>query len=455
MKSLKIICGVMILAILLVLNFFENVEAMPAFARKYETSCMTCHATFPRLTALGEAVRLNGYKMPDGDELYVKDKPVSMGAEAWEKVFPDAVWPSHIPGSPPIAIRVINDLNIDTGGTKDSTTEFDLPQEIKFLSAGSLGKSVSFFVEIEFEESELHLDVEKHDGMVEEVKIEAFESGTEFSAWLMFEDLFVDNLMNLKVGAIGMQEFALPNARTHNSITVQPYLYAEELGMHHGKPGIELNGFNRFLRYNLGVSDGGSGSSKKDYYGVLSFKFGGLGYDGSGGTTEEGSEEDPLKIKPSGYWLDNSFLIGMFFQRSYVGDDNDIFNKFGIDLKTNYNDLSVSTGYMIGDNVILGGHGGGHGDEDMEMEINKDIFHAEAEYFLYPWLQPYIRYENVNSKGNNEDKARFIAGTAILVRANVKLNVEGRIYTKHDSLEAAGGTSSDDNQIALRLDYAF
>ena len=28
--------------------------AIPAFARKYDTSCLTCHAPFPRLKAYGE-----------------------------------------------------------------------------------------------------------------------------------------------------------------------------------------------------------------------------------------------------------------------------------------------------------------------------------------------------------------------------------------------------------------
>ncbi len=65
------IIGVMVFSVLAALS--EKAEAIPAFARKYKTTCVTCHAPFPRLTALGEAFRLNGYKLPGGDELYVKD----------------------------------------------------------------------------------------------------------------------------------------------------------------------------------------------------------------------------------------------------------------------------------------------------------------------------------------------------------------------------------------------
>ena len=32
----------------------RDVEAIPAFARKYRVSCSLCHSTIPRLTAFGE-----------------------------------------------------------------------------------------------------------------------------------------------------------------------------------------------------------------------------------------------------------------------------------------------------------------------------------------------------------------------------------------------------------------
>ena len=59
-----VVIGVMGTLVLATLS--RDAEAIPAFARKYKTACITCHATFPRLTALGEAFRLNGYKMPGG-----------------------------------------------------------------------------------------------------------------------------------------------------------------------------------------------------------------------------------------------------------------------------------------------------------------------------------------------------------------------------------------------------
>ena len=47
-------------------------QAFPIFARKYETSCQTCHTIFPKLNAFGEAFRLKGYRMPGETEEMVK-----------------------------------------------------------------------------------------------------------------------------------------------------------------------------------------------------------------------------------------------------------------------------------------------------------------------------------------------------------------------------------------------
>ena len=80
--------------------------AVPVFARKYQTSCQTCHTVFPKLNPHGEAFRLNGYRMSGQSEDMVKEEPVSLGAEAYKKIWPKAVSPGDIPGHVPIAINI-------------------------------------------------------------------------------------------------------------------------------------------------------------------------------------------------------------------------------------------------------------------------------------------------------------------------------------------------------------
>ena len=80
-------------------------EAIPAWARKYSTSCATCHVAYPKLNSFGEAFRANGYRMPAGDEDLTTIKDVPMGSEAWKRLWPNGIWPGAIPGPPQSAIQ--------------------------------------------------------------------------------------------------------------------------------------------------------------------------------------------------------------------------------------------------------------------------------------------------------------------------------------------------------------
>ena len=90
-----------------VLGIASTAHAVPAFARKYQTSCQTCHIVFPKLNAFGEAFRLRGYRLPGETEEMVKQAPVSLGAPAYKKLWPQAVWPGEISSAVPLAGCVV------------------------------------------------------------------------------------------------------------------------------------------------------------------------------------------------------------------------------------------------------------------------------------------------------------------------------------------------------------
>ena len=124
-------------------------EAIPAWSRKYETSCSTCHAVFPKLNYFGRAFRNNGYRFPGGeDDTATKQPPVSLGADAYKKLFPRALWPSHIPGAVPLAVRGVSRFSTFQD---DQTTTFEFPHEFELLAGGTLGETFSFFGELEVE----------------------------------------------------------------------------------------------------------------------------------------------------------------------------------------------------------------------------------------------------------------------------------------------------------------
>ena len=144
------------IAAFVVLGFARPSGAVPVFSRKYQTSCQTCHAIFPKLNPFGEAFRLNGYHMPLETEEQVKQKPVSLGSEAYERIWPEMVYPSDLPAYAPFALNVkmadVYTSSVDDTGHHLTQNDFQFPQEANLFAAGTLGKHFSFFGELTFAE---------------------------------------------------------------------------------------------------------------------------------------------------------------------------------------------------------------------------------------------------------------------------------------------------------------
>src|ERR1700730_15260586 len=88
-------------------------SAIPAFSRKYQTSCGTCHVNYPELNDFGEAFKRNGFKFPKDDETFVKEPPVLLGAKAQKEAFPGAIFPGEIPGYLPIGFPIFGQFQLD------------------------------------------------------------------------------------------------------------------------------------------------------------------------------------------------------------------------------------------------------------------------------------------------------------------------------------------------------
>ncbi len=433
MKKMSLASYVGILTGFLMLLSVHNVWAIPAFARKYQTSCVTCHAPFPTLTAVGESFRLNGYKLPN-DELYVKDKPVSMGAEAYKKMFPDSVWPSDIPWMPPVSILVNSNITTNFNGPETKKTKFNLPSDASILAAGTLGDDISFFTELAFDNA---------------------DSSSKVNAWLMYQGLgsklFGDNHLNIKAGTVGDQELGLPNARNPGKFSNSDYLYHQALAID-SHPGMELNGFGQIWRYAAGIVESDTTQNKKDYYAAFSLKFGGLGYSG---INSKSASEEGISSSPTGYWRDDSIRMGVFAYRGFKDKDPDnaeTYDRFGGDIRVNYSDLSLVGGYAYG--------------KDRSITFNEDfpeqnIWFGEVDYYIFPWLIGFSRYESIttsnsdNSDENYSDRARIVPGFILLARANVKATLEAQFYTKDKFATAADHDTSFYNNMSFSLNWAY
>ena len=134
--------------------------AIPPFARKYHTSCQTCHIDFPKLNDFGKAFKDAGFKFPVDDETFIKEPPVMLGAPATKDAFPNSIWPGEISGMPPVGLRY-NQFFQYTGSNRNQFNALAAPGTVpgvipatdfqtgffSIFTAGNFGSDIAFWVD--------------------------------------------------------------------------------------------------------------------------------------------------------------------------------------------------------------------------------------------------------------------------------------------------------------------
>jgi hypothetical protein len=390
----------------MILTGLSDASAIPVFSRKYQTSCITCHAGYPRLNAFGEAFRYNGYQFPENDEEQVKDEPVTLGSEAYKRVWPGAVWPSSIPGSTPISLRGRTAFVIGNEGDSLLYSEFGMPA-LQLIAAASMTENITVFAGV-------HLFEEGEPGSIDRLFV---RFGNIFGKFLPAD------LLNLRVGQFIPD--LVPFASNHRGITNSAYAfntYASELGSNftaghvHGtgpfgienfQLGTELNGIikSRF-RYVAGMVNGNGtaldNNSFRDFYGRISYKIGGLGFDG---TATEGMNTS----------YESSFTIGLFAYNGLTSENSaDVyFHRYGFDANLRWKKMNVVGGFISG--------------SDGPDDANRyNLFFAETYYEFYPWLTGLIRYEQANP-ATIESARQIVPHISALAISNIQLKIESRL----------------------------
>ena len=136
------VLGLLVLAVLGASEtaFAPRAAAIPAFARRYQMSCTTCHAPFPRLKPYGEEFAGRGFRLEDasqeparatydtGDPLLklYRDLPLAVRLDGWASFNEDA--PAEV--------------------------DFEFPWVVKLLSGGPITDKISYYVYGIFEDGE-------------------------------------------------------------------------------------------------------------------------------------------------------------------------------------------------------------------------------------------------------------------------------------------------------------
>lgn len=375
----------------------QDARSIPAWARKYKTSCATCHISFPKLNAFGRAFQMNGYQFPGGaeaDQEKTKEETVPMGSEAYKRVWPNAIWPNILPGSVPLAVIVEAEMayNPNAPEGEPSITFANIPGEIEVLTGGNFGDNISFFAELEIVGGEADLEM----------------------AHISFDNLLPDNGLSLRIGKIVPIVTPFSNMRRLTT----PYWYAtrpfgnNEWNFDRAQQGFEARGLlsRGRLIYSVGLVEGRANvlNSDKDFYLHLGYKAGGMRLDG---VREEGT------AGPSNPWEDNSVRFDVFYysgRATLVGGQKDRFSQLGgsLDLYWNRLNLSALLAIQNDERPVIG----------QSFDGRATHFMAEGTLVAYPWLLPTLRYERFTARlgDDAETEQRFVPGLVALIRANVK-----------------------------------
>jgi hypothetical protein len=479
------------------LTMVPSGKAIPAFSRKYQTSCTTCHNNYPELNDFGLAFKKNGFKFPTDDDTFVKQEPVLLGSKAQKEAFPEAVYPGEIPGTIPIAFRYEGNFNwnsnqpqpVQAGGYIPRTDLF-VPNTFTVISAGSFGPNFSFWIDDD---------------------ISAGGSGANGGlgdGWLKYNDLghafhLPKNALNVRYGQFEL-DLPFTQART-------PYLSGYDVfgegalaqqscsgptppnpcqtvnnSFILGAPqrGIEFGGYpnNGNFIWDVAIVDG-TGSAygstplvtrnTKDVYVRASYQFN-LERDPDSRHAIQAAgatgPHDHTSIRVGGFYYhgknQQNFGGSSFGSVGLTNTLNEPFYLVGGDVRFRYrNKLEI---YGVGlvshnDNHYLTVDSTGAGTFTNAHAVTSTGGFVAGNYWIYPWLIATMRYDFVNSPSdywNNQSESRtrndFRPGYQILVRANIKVVGE---YTRHWGVpyqDAAGNTLYyRPNSFVTGIDYVF
>jgi len=400
-----------LIVIVVVLATASHAWAVPAFARKYKTSCVTCHTIYPKLNPFGEQFRRNGYRFPGVDSDAVKAEPVALGTDEQKKMFPDAVWPGTVSSFPPLAIgfngqAVFHPDKNSSAGTADNHAVVNLDtlvEEGHLWAAGSVDDSITYYAELTAADGGLELE----------------------TASVFFNDLVgADHAVNLAVGKrIGSYTSFQPHGSYFADLMMPSVpvtaLYgatSDPFAFNDNHNGIEVNGVlgSRF-DYAAGFAAGTNIDARNsaNVYGHAGYKFGGATLDGedTGGVPQDLAHEQSVTVDVFAYRAISRFNDSA---------DPPVLTK----------DTSVTVG-----GTVRAQHS--------EMELDAGVFYQtddrvtstapstatlsqwdEAAYLVYPWLAVGGRVEYLRVTPNGGTAVadlKIVPGAAALIRPNIKL----------------------------------
>ena len=398
-----------------ILFWSQDSSAIPAFARKYQTSCYTCHAGFPTRNAFGEAFKANGYRWPGGeDEEHAKQEQTKMGADGWKKTFPTSPWPSDIPGFAPFAVWVTGPLvNYQdevkrSNGTRVTSQNLNWggPFDARILIGGTIGENIGFFGAIQ--------------GIATGTTTSSFRALWSFAPGI-----------NLGVGN-GFSFFSSgEDIGTYTGVFPSSNGTGVELSYAAGEKSGGLNIYAGSVGNGTTAAVLNNNTTKPTHlddirYLRAEYKIGGAGVlSGAGGTLGNGyvGLDDHIGIGASIMNAKPGIFTG-----TYAGEQT----VYGLDVNGNYGNFT----------------GGVAASRSNDLDLTN--YAVDAGYFVYPWLLAKVVYRNLGVVGTDRNNPTVTTSVTAWPRANVSLAASYKLFTKNTD-PAVTNTTGNNNADTFTL----
>ena len=418
--------------------------AIPAFARKYKTSCTTCHTIFPKLNPFGEQFRRNGYRFPGIDSDSTKAEPLALGTDEQKKMFPDAGWPGLLSPFPPIAFAfngqaIFHPDKNSSAGIADNHAVANLDglvEEGHLWAAGSIDDSITFYSELTVAAGGADLETAAvfFNDLVGPAHAVNLAVGRRIGTYTSFQNhgsYFADLMMP-----------QVPVTALHGA-TSDPFVFNDN---HNG---IEVNGvLGCRFDYSAGFAAGTNFDARNsaNIYGHVGYKFGGATLDGS----ETGDvEQDHARHDHVG--SEKAVTVDAFAYRS-ISRFNDagmpgaippvdpVLTKntsltFGGAVRAQLAELEVDVGLFFQNDDYV---------SSVSPSTNTVSQWNEVSYLIHPWLAVGGRVEYLRIMPNGASAVsdlRIVPGVAALIRPNLKLTLTAPIEQATGAPDAGWGAA--------------
>lgn len=420
-----------------VISITGRAWAIPAFARKYKTSCVTCHTIFPKLNPFGEQFRRNGYRFPGIDSDAVKAEPIALGTDEQKKMFPHAVWPGVLSSFPPLSIgfngqAIFHPDKNSSAGVADNSAIVNLDtlvEEGHLWAAGSIDDTITFYAELTAAGGGLELE----------------------TASVFFNDLVGPaHAVNLAVGKrIGSYTSFQPHGSYFADMMIPQVpvtgLYGattDPFAFNANHNGLELNGVlaGRF-DYAAGLAAGTNLDTRNsaNVYGHIGYKLGGATLDG-----EEMESPGDDHAKHDHLANEQAVTIDAFAYRAISRFDDsspmpvltkDTSLTFGGAVRGQFAELELDVGafYQTDDHVT----------STAPSTATLSQWN-EISYLIFPWLVAGGRVEYLRVKPDGASAVadlKVVPGIVALLRPNIKLMLTAPIERATGAPDAGWGAA--------------